>query len=92
MEFPEGFVSLVWDRGGMAAKFGLHLLAGVIDSNFRGEVTAIMLNTSDEKYRIHKGDKIGQMIIQRYEQVELKQTDELSETERGEQAWLSSGK
>ena len=92
MELAEGYVGLMWDRGGMAAKHGVHSLAGVIDSNYRGEVTVILLNTTNETYTVAKGDKVAQMLIQRHETVSFTETDELSDTERGDGAWLSSGK
>lgn len=92
MELPPGSVGLMWDRSGMAAKFGIHTLAGVIDSNFRGEVCTVLYNTTKEPYTIKKGDKIAQMLIQKFEQVDFKQVDELSDTERGTKGWLSSGR
>lgn len=92
MELPEGTVALIWDRGGMAANHGIHSIAGVIDSNYRGEVNVVLYNTSAEPYTIDARDKIAQMIIQRFEQVEFTESDTLSDTERGEQAWHSSGK
>ncbi len=92
MELPDGYVALMWDRGGMAAKHGIHSLAGVIDSNYRGEVTAILLNTTDQPYAIKKGDKVIQILIQHHEVAQFKEVPELADSERGEQAWLSSGK
>lgn len=92
MELPEGYVALIWDRSGMAAKYGIHSMAGVIDSNYRGEITAILLNTTDKQYAVSKGDKVVQMIIQKHEVVQFKEVPELADSERGDQAWLSSGK
>jgi dUTP pyrophosphatase len=91
-ELPEGYVALVWDRGGMAKQHGIHSIAGVWDSNYRGETTVILLNTTQEPYSIKKGDRIAQAVIQQHTTVELEEVDELSDTERGEGAWLSSGK
>ena len=92
LELPGGTAALVWDRSGMAVKHGIHSLAGVIDCNYRGEVSITLYNTSDEAWQCKKGDRIAQMIIQRFEKVDLKKVDELSETERGENAYLSSGR
>lgn len=92
MEIPEGYVALVWDRSGMASKHGIHSLAGVIDSTYRGEVKVVLYNTTDEPYGIKAGDKVAQMVIQKHESVKFTEVDELSDTERGEQGWLSSGK
>ncbi len=92
MELPDGYVALVWDRGGMAAKYGIHTLAGVVDSNYRGEVTVILLNTTSEPYQIKAGDRIAQMVVQQHAAVAFTQVDELGDSERGSKAWLSSGK
>ncbi|MBU0597592.1 dUTP diphosphatase [Patescibacteria group bacterium] len=92
IELPRDLVALIWDRGGMAAKKGIHSIAGVIDSNYRGEVNVVLLNTSKELYKIKKGDRIAQMIVQKCEAVEFNQVDELKESERGDQGWFSSGK
>lgn len=92
MEILEGTVALVWDRGGMATNHGIHSMAGVIDSNYRGEVSVVLLNTSDQAYQIKKGDKIAQMLIQKFTQADFEQVDELSDSERGTKGWFSSGK
>lgn len=92
MELPEGTVALMWDRSGMAANHGIHSLAGVIDGNYRGEVNVVLYNTSSKTYNIKQGDKIAQMLIQNFEHIDFQEADELSDTERGEQGWLSSGK
>ena len=92
MELPVGMVAHVWDRSGMAAKMGIHSMAGVIDSTYRGEVGVVLYNTTDQPYTIKQGDKIAQLVIQRHETVEFTEVDELSDTKRGSGAWLSSGK
>ncbi|MFZ6036232.1 MAG: dUTP diphosphatase [Patescibacteria group bacterium] len=92
MEIPLGYVAHVWDRSGMAAKMGIHSMAGVIDSTYRGEVKVILYNTTDQPYEIAVGDKVAQMVIQQHETVTFTEVDALSDTERGEQGWLSSGK
>lgn len=92
MELPKGTVALMWDRSGMAANHGIHSLAGVIDSNYRGEVNVVLYNTSKEPYTVSSGDKIAQMLIQRHETVQFKEVSELADSERGDRGWLSSGK
>ncbi|MFA6098253.1 MAG: dUTP diphosphatase [Patescibacteria group bacterium] len=92
LELPAGHVALIWDRGGMAANHGIHTLAGVVDSNYRGEVNAILLNTSAEPYVIKTGDRIAQLLIQEHNTVEFQEVDKLTDTERGEGAWFSSGR
>jgi dUTP pyrophosphatase len=89
MEIPMDFVGLVWDRGGLAVKHGLTTLAGVVDANYRGEIMVAILNTSDEIYNVKKGDRIAQMLIQKYESVEFVESEELSDSARGA-AWSGS--
>jgi len=92
MEIPPGTVALIWDRSGMASNHGIHSHGGVIDSNFRGEVCAILHNTSQAPCHFKKGDRIAQLIIQKFEQVDFEQVDKLSASERGDKGWLSSGR
>ena len=92
LEMSPEYVALVWDRSGMASKNGIHSLAGVIDSNFRGEVCVVLLNTSDKDYQVKKGDRIAQMLIQKVESVKFEEVDKLAGSERGENGWFSSGK
>ena len=56
---------------------------GTIDSDYRGDVGVILYNTSDERFIVHKGDRIAQAMIVPYPKVEFVEVDELSETERG---------
>jgi len=92
LELPIDTVALMWDRSGMATKYGIHSMAGVIDSNYRGEVNVLLHNTSDQNYAIEVGDKIAQMLIQKYESAEFEVVDELQDSERGDKGWFSSGK
>jgi len=89
-EIPDGYVGLIWDRSGLSAKKGLKVLGGVVDSNYRGEVFVTLANVSREPAEILKGERIAQMLIQKIEKVEILETDELSETERGDQGYGSS--
>ena len=91
MELPEGFVGLVWDKSGLALKNGIKTMAGVIDSGYRGEIGIVFVNLSDQDYKIEKGQKIAQMLIQKVERVEIEETKELSETKRGEGCFGSTG-
>jgi dUTP pyrophosphatase len=91
-ELPKGYAGLIWDRGGMAAKHGIHTMAGVLDSNYRGELVIVLKNLSDEDFEIKKGDRIAQMLIQKIEEIEIEEVDELGSTDRGEGRFLSSGK
>lgn len=92
MEIPDGYVGLIWDKSGLSAKHGLHHFAGVIDSIYRGEIQIVIYNSSDESYEFKQGDKIAQILIQKVEQVELEEANELSSTSREDKGWGSTGK
>lgn len=81
-EFDEGYVCHVWDRSGLAAKQGLHTLAGVIDATYRDEYGVVILNTSDSEVQIKKGDRIAQMVIQKIEHVVISTVDSLTDSKR----------
>jgi dUTP pyrophosphatase len=91
MAIPEGYVGLIWDKSGLANKHGLKTMAGVIDAGYRGEVKILVHNLGDQEYRIEKGKKIAQMLIQPVEQKELLEVDGLDQTERGEGGFGSTG-
>lgn len=92
MEIPEGFVGLIWDKSGLSHKSGLKTVGGVVDSAYRGEIKVGMINLSDQIYNFEAGNKIAQMLIQKVEQVDLIESDDLSETARGEGGFGSTGK
>ncbi|XLQ19794.1 MAG: dUTP diphosphatase [Candidatus Moraniibacteriota bacterium] len=91
MAIPDGFVGLIWDKSGIAFKGGLKTMGGVIDSNYRGEIGVIIRNLSKKDYKINKGDKIAQMLIQRVECPIIEEVDELDETQRGDGGFGSTG-
>ncbi len=88
---PEGFVGLVWDKSGISLK-GIHRLAGVIDSGYRGEVKVVMANLGEEPFVIEKGMKIAQLLVQPVVEVQVVETDDLGGTPRGEAGFGSTGK
>ncbi|MBI2120457.1 MAG: dUTP diphosphatase [Parcubacteria group bacterium] len=92
MEIPDGHVGLIWDKSGLSIKHGLKTLGGVIDSEYRGEILVGVINLSDEKYTIRKGEKVAQMIIQRKETILVEEAVELSYTVRGKGGFGSTGK
>lgn len=91
MAIPAGFWGNIRDRSGLAAKHGLHTIAGVIDPNYRGEILVAMVNLGSEDYQIKAGDRIAQMLIQKFEDIELEESSELEESNRGEKGFGSSG-
>jgi dUTP pyrophosphatase len=91
---PEGFEAQVRPRSGLAAKFGITVLnaPGTIDADYRGEIGVILVNLSNEEFTIQPGERIAQLVLARYEQIEWQITESLSETERGEGGFGSTGK
>lgn len=88
---PDGFVGLIWDKSGVSLK-GVHRLAGVIDSGYRGEVKVVMINLSGKPFAIDKGMKIAQMLVQPITMVRVVETEDLDDTSRGEGGFGSTGK
>jgi len=91
IEIPDGYGFLIWDRSGLAFKHGITCLGGVIDPDYRGEIKVCLLNTSNEVYKIEKGHRIAQGLVQKVEQIEFEEVDELSDTNRGETGFGESG-
>ena len=91
---PSGYAGLVLPRSGLAARHGIALVnsPGLIDAGYRGEVAVILLNTDRrEAFRVRRGDRIAQMVIQKVEQADLLAVAELDETERGAGGFGSTG-
>ncbi len=91
MEMPEGCAALVWDKSGLALKNGIKTMAGVIDSCYRGEIGIVLINLGNLDFKIAKGQKIAQMLIQKMEQAEVEEVKELNETSRGDGGFGSTG-
>ncbi len=91
IELPKGYVALVWDKSGLSLKEGIKTMAGVCDSNYRGEYKIVLLNTTNQYYYVDKGDKIAQILIQPIIQAEIEEVTELSETSRGSGGFGSTG-
>lgn len=90
---PDGYVGLVHPRSGLAAKHGITVLnaPGTVDAGYRGEIMVTLLNTSDQDFAITRGDRIAQLVIQKFEKAQFLQVDELPGSERGETGFGSSG-
>jgi dUTP pyrophosphatase len=91
IELPEGYVSLIWGKGGLAAKKGIAILGGVIEHTYRGDYGVVALNTSSEDFVVSEGDKIAQLLIQPIATAEIEVVGELSESVRGDGAYGSTG-
>ncbi|KPK86965.1 MAG: deoxyuridine 5'-triphosphate nucleotidohydrolase [Bacteroides sp. SM23_62_1] len=93
IELPEGIEAQIRPRSGLAINHGVTVLntPGTIDSDYRGEIKVIMINLSDETYKITDGERISQMIISRYERVEWNEVEMLQETGRGKGGFGHTG-
>jgi len=93
IELPEGWEAQVRPRSGLALNHGTTCLnsPGTIDSDYRGEIKAILINHGDKTFVIARGHKIAQMVIARHEQAELVEVEALSESERGAGGFGSTG-
>lgn len=94
IELPVGYEAQIRPRSGLAIKHGITCLntPGTIDSDYRGDVGVELVNLSKEPYTVFPGERVAQMIINKYEQVEFELIDKLSETERGEGGFGHTGK
>lgn len=82
-EIPVGMVGLVRPRSGLAVRKGLHVMAGVIDSDYRDEVKVLLVNLGDTPIEIITGDRIAQMVVTLFHGNELIEVDELDDINRG---------
>jgi|TARA_B110000971_G_scaffold215381_1_gene248735 dUTP pyrophosphatase len=82
---PEGFEAMIRPRSGMAFKHGITVInsPGTIDADYRGEIKIALVNLSQENFTIKNGDRVAQMVVNKYEQVSFNLTDSLDDTERG---------
>lgn len=88
---PPGFYGRIAPRSGLAAKKGLDVLSGVIDSDYRGEVICLLYNTGDEIINLPAGSKICQMIIEQIITPDAAWATDLDETARGAGGFGSTG-
>jgi dUTP pyrophosphatase len=94
MELPVGYEAQVRPRSGLAFKHGITVLnsPGTIDADYRGEIGVILVNLSNENFTIENGERIAQMVISKHKRAKWILVEELSDTERGEGGFGSTGK
>ena len=94
IQLPDGFEAQVRPRSGLAINKGITVLnsPGTIDADYRGEIKIILINLSQEDFTVHNGDRIAQMILSTYTQVEWSEVDKLDESDRGEGGFGHTGK
>lgn len=91
LEFPEGNAGIVMDKSSIS-KAGLIHMGGVFDAGYRGEYNTHLVNLGSEPYTVEEGDKVSQLVIVPVVIGELEETDNLSESARGEGAFGSTGR
>ncbi len=93
MELPVGYEAQVRPRSGLAAKKGITVLnaPGTIDADYRGNVGVILVNLSNEDFTVENGERIAQMVIAKHVRAEWEEVETLSETDRGEGGFGSTG-
>ncbi|MFQ5605427.1 MAG: dUTP diphosphatase [bacterium] len=92
-EVPHGFELQVRPKSGLALKYGLTVLntPGTIDFGYRGEIKVILINLSDQPYKIEKNQKIAQLVVASVAYAEFQEVTELTDTSRGEGGFGSTG-
>lgn len=94
IELPLGYEAQIRPRSGAAYRKGLSIpnAPGTIDSDYRGEIKVIVVNLSNQTLSIEPGERIAQMVIARYERIDWEPVERLSQSERGEGGFGSTGK
>lgn len=93
ISLPEGYEAQLRPRSGLALKHGITLLntPGTIDADYRGEIGVILINLSSEPFVVNDGERICQMVINRYERASWVQVESLDQTDRGEGGFGHTG-
>ena len=93
IELPEGYEAQVRPRSGLALKHGITVLnsPGTIDADYRGEIKVLLINHGQDPFTIQNGERIAQMVIAQHATVQWVETQSLSNTERGEGGYGSTG-
>lgn len=93
LEIPPGYEAQIRPRSGLAIKYGITVLnaPGTIDADYRGEVKVILINLSEEEFKISNGDRIAQMVISNFTKADWEIVDQLDISERKEGGFGSTG-
>ena len=89
--FPVNCVGLIWPRSGLAVKWGIDVLAGVVDSDYRGGVAVVLMNHGDHDFEVGVGMRIAQLVVQKVEASQLQVVAKLGDTHRGVRGFGSTG-
>ena len=94
LALPQGYVALVHPRSGLAARHGISIVnsPGTIDAGYRGEVKVCLVNTDPrEPFTVRRGDRVAQLVIQRFETAAFVEAEDLPDSERGDGGYGSTG-
>lgn len=93
VQIPEGYEIQIRARSGLALKHGITMANGIgtIDSDYRGEIGIILINLGGDDFKIQNGDRIAQMVVMRYQEVQIEEVEEIDTTLRGDKGFGSSG-
>lgn len=92
IEIPKSYVGLIWDKSSVPLRDGLKTIGGVVDEGYRGEIMVGLANISGKRVVVEEGQKVAQMIIQKFESVKMKEVAKLSDSHRRGKAFGSSGR
>ena len=94
ISLPKGYEAQIRPRSGLAIKKGITVLnsPGTIDSDYRGEIGVVLINHSNENFKISNGDRIAQLVLSSYHKIKWQVVDLLDKTERGSGGFGSTGK
>jgi len=91
IKLPKGYGAFIKDRSSVASN-GLHVIGGVIDEEYTGEIKVVMANLTRKIITVSEGDKIAQLVLIRRPKIELIEVNDLGKTNRGNKGFGSSGK
>ena len=91
IQLPIGTYGHILPRSGLALKHGIHIGAGVVDEDYRGNVSVLLMNLGDQPFTFKEGDRIAQMVIKKYESVNVIESI-VDDSQRGAGGFGSSGK
>lgn len=88
---PHGCYGRVAPRSGLAVKYGIQVGAGVVDADYTGEIKAVLFNHGHDTFEVKPGDRIAQLVLERYRNVDVYQVETLDDTDRGDGGFGSTG-
>jgi len=86
-------VGMIWPRSGLAANYMIDVMAGVVDSDYTGEIIVILRNHSDLPFKVYEGERVAQIVIQSYNKLEPVEVSDIKRaSERGDSGFGSTGR